>query len=378
MQMQGKACYKILALGDFMKINNAVPLRFYGLHFQDGVAEYKDKDPSEMLYIASDTAKRMDKTYQNKPVYVLHNGKAKHDDVQNADGIVVRSFYNKVDGNHWAEFIVYTDAGLKAIRDGWTLSNSYDVLAQKGSGRWHGVDYDYEVADGSYDHLAIVPDPRYSDSIILTPEQFKQYNLDKEAELTNLTNSTGENKMFNLFKKEKVENSADLATMSVVLPESKVEKTLEQIINEADKAEKAKGKPMMANMGAMVKLGNDDEVSVKELLNRYKNMCKKNEEAEAEKKKENEDEEEKKDNEDEKGSGVDQDKAKENEDEDKDNKKNSLEEENKRLSNEIEELKKKNFDELYNAPFKVNNEIETIETSTDQVSRGTSRYGSGN
>ena len=362
-----------------MKIQNAVPKIFYGLHFQDGVAEYKESDPPSMIYVSSDTAKKMDRTYQGKPLYVMHNSDAKHDNVQEADGVVVRSFYNQFDGNHWSEFLVYTDEGFNAIKRGWTLSNAYMIRDKRGSGIWHGVEYDYEVADAEYDHLAIVPNPRYSDSIILTPEDFKQYNLDKEAELTRLSNSKGESKMFKLFKKEKVENSTDFENMSVQLPKSKVEKTLAQLVNEADKKEEAKG---MANMDDKVKV-NDDEMSVKELLNKYNKLVKRNEEAEKEK--ENEDDEKENMDEDEKKNEEEKEKEnKKNEDEDdegadeKENKKkNSLESENAKLKKELADMKKNNFEMLANAPWKADEpEVTTIETSTDLVSRGKSRYGS--
>ena len=62
-----------------------------------------------------------------------------------------------------------------------------------GSGVCHGVDYDNEVTDGEYEHLALVEDPRYEDSIILTPDEFKAYNLEKENELSMLTNSKSKN-----------------------------------------------------------------------------------------------------------------------------------------------------------------------------------------
>lgn len=382
-----------------MTIKNAVPRIFYGLHFQGGVAEYKDQEPSQMIYISSDTAKLMDKTYAGKPVYVMHNTDAKHDDVQNADGVVVESFYNKPDGNNWVKFIVYTDEALEVIRKNWKLSNAYDITAKKGSGVWHGIDYDYEVSDGDYDHLAIVPNPRYADSIILSPEDFKQYNLDKEAELARLANSKGDKKMkFNFFKKEKVTNSDDLGNMSVILPKTKTEVTIAQLINEADEKKEEK-----MNMGSKVDIGNGDEMSVKELVNFYKKNMKKNEEDEDSK--ENEEDEEKENMEEEeegkenkkknmkKKKNEEEEDSKENEDEeDKENedeedesadekqnkkqnkKKNSLEAKIAKLEKQVGEM---NFNSLSDAPFNARGEdiSNTIETSSDQVARGKSRYG---
>ena len=94
--------------------------------------------------------------------------------------------------------------------------------------------------DGEYDHLALVPDPRYAESVILTPEQFKQYNFDKETQLKKLSNSKSETGviegMFNFFKKTKIENS-DLESMSVKLPKSGREVELTKLINDMDQME---------------------------------------------------------------------------------------------------------------------------------------------
>jgi hypothetical protein len=56
-------------------------------------------------------------------------------------------------------------------------------------GEWHAVPYDRKVLVGEYDHLAIVDNPRYENSIILTPEQFKSYNSELEEELSRIRNS---------------------------------------------------------------------------------------------------------------------------------------------------------------------------------------------
>lgn len=388
-----------------MKIRNAIPKMFYGLHFQDGVAHYKDLEDQPMVYVGSDTAKRMDRTFQGRPVFVLHEDDVDISNVQDADGVVVRSFYNKADGNHWAEFLVYTDDGLDKIKKGWKLSNAYEVTGKVGSGNWHGVDYDYEITDGDYEHLAIVPNPRYADSIILTPDEFKQYNLDKEAELQRLSNSKGENKMFKLFKKEKVKNSDELAQMSVILPKSKQEKTITQLVNEADESAMKKD-DKVANEDSKIKVG-DKELTVKELVNFYMENQEsekelENEEDELENEEdemENESDEDELENEcDEVENESDEDELENEEDEDEveieiknKKKKNSLPskkkvskkktvKKNSTLTLEEAERKAKiaveNYRKLKNAQENVETETVNVDLSQDKVARGNSRYGS--
>ena len=55
---------------------------------------------------------------------------------------MVRSFYNELDGNHWAEFLVITDEAHAAIElKKWKLSNAYDPIKMGPGGEWHAVKY---------------------------------------------------------------------------------------------------------------------------------------------------------------------------------------------------------------------------------------------
>jgi len=356
------------------KIKNAstMPHVYYGLHFDVGVAEYKEVDGSKRIFIDEQCAKIMDATFPGKPVYVGHVDKVELERIQEtADGYVSESFFNKADGKHWAKFVVVSDKGHEAIRNGWKLSNAYFVKEKGAGGQWHGVDYNYEVTKAEYEHLAIVPNPRYDESIILTPEQFKQYNEQKEAELKRLINSKGDKAMLKFFKREKVENSVDLESTLVELPKSKVEVPLSKLVNDMDEVILNKGKPVLVNSTDLVKVGND-EMTVADLVTKFENACKKNEEHEKAKK---ENEEEKEENEDEE--------KEENEDEEemknkKKNKKKNKEDEKE--ENEEDEEKASNSDDFFskvkNAHKNGTATQKVVETSTDALARGKSRYGS--
>ena len=187
------------------KVENArqMPQVYYGLHMSPGVAEYRDpgKDPYRIM-INEKVIRDMDATFTGKPVYVGHVAEVDIDKLQiEADGYVTDSFYNKVDGKHWVKFIVVSDKGHQAIRNGWKLSNAYVLKSSTTGGQWHGVDFQKEVTSAEYEHLAIVPDPRYAESIVLTPQQFKQYNENHQLELEKVANSktVESSKMFKFF-----------------------------------------------------------------------------------------------------------------------------------------------------------------------------------
>lgn len=242
---------------------------FYGLHMSEGIATYKPPGEKPFtVFVGERAIKLMNSSFPGKPVYVGHTDD--RGSLDKADGVVVESFYNKADGKHWAKFVVTTQKGIDAINRGWRLSNSFLVDDHIKGGCWHGHDFDKEVTGGTYDHLAIVDDPRYAESIILTPEEFKKYNNEKEAELLMLANSKEKEMKFQLFKKTKVDNSKDLnfEEMSVTLPKSGKEKTLLQLVNEADEAAVAVA-PSIED--AKVTVGGV-EMTVKELIKMYSEM----------------------------------------------------------------------------------------------------------
>jgi len=362
-----------------MTIKNAsvLPKVYYGLHMVEGVAEYKDPNVNDgqpyRIFINENTIKQMDSTFTGRPVYVEHVDEVDVAKIHEADGYVVESFYNKADGKHWTKFIVVSDRGHEAVRSGWKLSNAYLPKSFASGGLWHGVEYIKEVTNAEYEHLAIVKNPRYQESVIFTPEQFKAYNEQKELELKKLANSKdnktkGEPSMLKFFKREKVENSTDLENMSVVLPKSGKEFTITSLINEMDKIQNMHG---YANGDHLVKVG-EDEMSVNEMVEKYQQMCKKNEEDELKKKENEGKEEEKKENED---------PAKE-EDKKENEEAKAAEEAKKNEEEKKADEKKQNdlndyFGALKNAPFQAIKNEPSVDLASDKVARGQSRYGSG-
>ena len=416
---------EVTVIKDFLaKIKNAqvMPKIYYGLHMVEGVAEYHSKEHNDgkpyRILVSEKAIKEMDPTFAGLPVYVNHVDDVDPErNVEDADGYVIESFFNKPDGKHWSKFIVITDDGHDAINKGWQLSNAYEISQNGPGGKWHGVEYLHEVLAGSYEHMAIVQKPRYTESIILTPEKFKEYNLKLEGELLKLANSIdnknkktktkGDTSMLNFFKKEKVENSDELAEMSVVLPKSKKAVTLTSIINDADQKEVDKDKEKMANGDEMVEIG-DKKMSVNDMIEGYNNMAaykKKNEEEEEKRKKNMIEEADHKIMEN--MSDEDKEKFKNMDDDDKKNYRNMVEEKKKKANmgdhdkvmenmgddekekfknmgdhekdEYVKNLKKKKntiFNELASAHIENSNNVEVLEIGTDQIARGKKNYGS--
>lgn len=230
---------------------------YYGLHFYPGVCQYQEGDGEPYrVFLPEDTLRSMDPSFAGCPVFLLHVDEVEQDINKlrtEADGWVIRSFFNEADGKHWAEFVVVSSRAKDAIARGLKLSNCYLPSSLGPGGTWNGIDYKNQILEARYEHLAIVPNPRYEESIILNPDQFKKYNADKLEELKKLANSKQERKsMFNFFKKTKVENSADYDSMSVQLPKSKIEISIAKLINDADEHEMKKDEARMCDGSDMV------------------------------------------------------------------------------------------------------------------------------
>ena len=201
------------------------------------------------------------------------------------------------------------------------------------------------------------------------------------------------------FKKTKIDNSLDLEATMVTLPKSGKDKTIAQIVNDADEHEMHKNDDM-AKMEHKVKLHDGTTCNVGELIEKHKTI---NEEHEALKKKYDEMEKEPdlhtekesvdvegdKHNDDDDSEGKQNDDESEkdkhkNEDGDEEARKKALElakHEEKEIAakkkNALDAEKKKNFESLKNAHLDAQQESARIVLSEDMVARGKSRYGSG-
>lgn len=354
-------------------LSNAMqpPKVYYGLHFTPGVAEYSDPETGEAyrIFINESTAKSMDKSMAGVPLYVNHVAEVDISKIQaEAAGYVFESFYNPLDGNHWCKFIVVSDAGHTAIKRGYTLSNTYKPMKLAPGGTRHNVEYLREITEAEYRHLALVDDPRYEHSMVLTPEEFKDYNLSREQELKAVANAKDEGEpsmKLNFFKRTKIDNSKelDIENTIVELPKSKKEMSISEIVNSLDEIENSKGKAKPALEIDTVAISDKETMTVgdlkKELLELRNAM--------------DEDDKDNKSEEDEKDNESDEDKKKREEEEEKANA--IADEAKKKADAEKENARVARFKKINNA-HKQPLEEKRAEDGQDRVARGKQMFGS--
>ena len=230
-----------------------------------GVANYPEN--KEVIYISNDTIADMAKSFEGKPVYVHHQEVDLENLKDQMDGVVSESFWNKYDGEWWIKFVAITDDAKQAIANGWGVSNCYDHLVRGNGGTCINVKYDSEIIGGQFQHLAIVPNPRYEDAKIYTEEEYNNYIEQKKQKLDKITNSKGENNM------EKILNEADVKDLLL-------SKDSDMTVGEA--IEVLMNSKKVIDADAEILLANGEKISVSELIN----ACKKNEDDKEEEKEE--------------------------------------------------------------------------------------------
>ena len=318
----------------------SMPQVFYAKHMKAGVANYPEN--KEVIYISNDTIADMAKGFEGKPVYVHHQEVDLENLKDQMDGVVSESFWNKYDGEWWIKFVAITDDAKQAIANGWGVSNCYDHLVRGNGGTCINVKYDSEIIGGQFQHLAIVPNPRYEDAKIYTEQEYNNYIEQKRQKLDKITNSKGEENM-------KILNEADVKDLLL---------SKDSNITVGEAIEVLMNSKKVIDEKAEILLSNGEKITVAELMN----ACKKNEDDKEEK-------EEKEEKDKEFAEGVDYGEKKEKEEPKKLDKEHESEGEKKHIEEEKKEDSKKNSSALRNAyrTACLNNTKSELQEQADKV-----------
>lgn len=167
-----------------------MPKRYFARHIKEGLVHYFENGKDTLYLVKNDALQKMNKSFEGKPIYVRHVDSVDMENLrETADGYVVKSFYNEFDGAWWVDMLVVSDKGHEAVKKGWAVSNCYSPTEYGNGGVYHDIDYQKEIKNGEYEHLAIVPNPRYEEAVIMEPDAFKEYNAGKQQEIQQLKNS---------------------------------------------------------------------------------------------------------------------------------------------------------------------------------------------
>ena len=136
---------------------------------QPGLISYNDIGAG-MVLVTKEAIDRMAETFVGRPVIDTRHKDVEPKDFENeADGVIAGKPYWGDDGWMWVDFIAWDKDTKEHCRSGkYSVSCAYIPTESKPGGKHNNIDYDQEVVNGEYTHLAIVKHPRYNGAVILT------------------------------------------------------------------------------------------------------------------------------------------------------------------------------------------------------------------
>ena len=213
------------SISDFNFDNNVVGKgkHFVSRFIEPGAVSY---GKAGVLKVTKEALDKFSQSFVGCPVII------KHKDLTNANvdeervGVVNGVWYDAGDGWFYCDGVIWNKEAIKKIENGWSVSCTYDMTESTGeNGEWPNIEYDDELVNGVYQHLAIVPNPRYEDATI------------------KLNSKEGKDSMlFKMFNGKKVQNS-DKEKTDMMENEKSVDKNAlkNKLLEHINKAVKGKG-----------------------------------------------------------------------------------------------------------------------------------------
>lgn len=142
---------------------------------EPGIASYEDVGQGKIL-VSANALNRMRDSFIGKPVVNrIHQdlspeeayGQRDKEPESWADGIVVNVGRDEQSGWDYADMMIWDEETQRNIDlNGYSVSCAYIPSETGNGGVWHGIEYDEEVLNGEYTHMAIVESPRYEGATI--------------------------------------------------------------------------------------------------------------------------------------------------------------------------------------------------------------------
>jgi len=221
----------------------------------------------ETVLVKQEALAKMAKSFLGKPVVDLI-----HKDVTpsfvadgEADGIVTDVWFDDKTGWWKCKYLVWNPETQEHCESpAYSVSCAYEPTNVGGEGTYHNLDYQEEILDGMYTHLAVVTNPRY------------------EGARIQIVNSKGGRMSWKFWEKGARKNAADLDPLKESVDVDGKQVPLQHLYDALGEEEEAK-KPKLNDDTVMeTKHG---EKTLKELKQAYRNKLAKNAALEEEKRK---------------------------------------------------------------------------------------------
>ena len=146
-----------------MPVAEKTGVKYRTRFIEPGIISYEDVDMG-IVFVGQPALDRMRKTFIGKPVVT-----GAHYDPENGEefamGVVTDVGHE--DGWDFADLMIFDEETRQRLDiEGYGVSCAYVPTETAGPGKYHGIEFDAEVLDGTYTHMAIVDSPRYEGSLI--------------------------------------------------------------------------------------------------------------------------------------------------------------------------------------------------------------------
>lgn len=132
-----------------------------------GLVSYEDTGDGVFL-LKKETLDKMMPTIEGRPVILGHQPITLENLEDKAVGYVTKGWFNSETGQFDCEVLIKDSDVYESIKNGNNkVSSAYQVTELGDGGKYLGQDYEAEILDGTFTHLAIVDNPRYPDAKIL-------------------------------------------------------------------------------------------------------------------------------------------------------------------------------------------------------------------
>ena len=139
--------------------------KFVSRFIEAGLAHYEQFGD---VLITKETLDKFIQTMVGCPVIIKHKDITDDNADKERVGVVSKVWFDEADGWFYCEGIIWNKQAIDLVKNqGWSVSCTYDFESDFKKGTYHGKDYDMEFTNGTFLHLALVPNPRYERATIV-------------------------------------------------------------------------------------------------------------------------------------------------------------------------------------------------------------------
>lgn len=195
---------------------------FQSKFFEAGAVSYPEFGKTYL--VKKETIDKFIDSMVGCPVIIKHKDISDANVKDEAVGYISNVWFNPEDSWYWCDGVIFDrDAEDLIVNENWSVSCGYEVTEKDtGGGMWHDIKFDEEILNGSFEHLAIVSNPRYREAtILLNSSEERKMNLKKLFNAKKMINSEEKENMAKCKNEESTDKRKKIDEIEAMLYEVK-------------------------------------------------------------------------------------------------------------------------------------------------------------